>query len=132
MNRSAIDDLVGSIVCNWYGSAAQWNPPGRLDAHTCQSCPTAIVASVIDVAVWPHELMHDLTAALERAAAEIAASLESDPDHWPSADVAGDAQIRVRDSIVQHREDILDVLTQCVEPRLENWLHAELTRAMPV
>ena len=73
-----------------------------------------VVGGVIDVSNWPHDVMHDLSASVDRAAAEIAACLESDPDHHSLADVTRAAQVQVRGAIIRHHDDIVDVLTQCV------------------
>lgn len=129
MNPRAIDDLLCTVLSTFYRSAAAWMPPGRLSDHTCTICATSLLSEAVEVGRWPHELMHDLARSLETVAAQIADAYD---DEEPNPDaVDGFAAIAVvRAAIAEHSADILDVLRECVEPRLEEYLAVECARGL--
>lgn len=132
MNRPAIHDLLGTILSTWYQTAAAWVPPGVLSEHTCDTCSTSLLADAVDVAAWPHDLMHDLATALNRAVEEIS---ESWADDGCSDGLDEDGRMLcvftlVRTTVMEHREDLLDVLAECVEPTLADYLEAETIRGI--
>ncbi len=124
MNRSAIDDLLGGILSGWYESVADWVPPGHASARTCTTCGSSILADVVDVADWPHDLMHQLAGAVETAFLQILDSLVPPP-------VASYDAVRrfMVDWLGGNSDDLLDVLRECVAPKLDEWVASELERA---
>lgn len=87
-----------------------------------------MLASKLDVAQWPHDLMHQLAIELDAAAAGINDSLEEDRTigRRSSSDMP-----RVADEFSLHLGDIADVLAECVAPRLDAWVFAEVSRSFP-
>lgn len=132
MNRRAIHDLLGTILSTWYQSAAAWVPPGVLSAETCTTCSTSLLADAIDVSVWPHDLMHDLAASLNTAVDQISDSWADDGcvDGYDEDGRRMCVFTLVHTEVVGHREDLLDVLSECVEPKLVDYLAEETTRGI--
>lgn len=132
VNRPAIHDLLGSILSTWYQRAAAWAPPGWLSAHTCETCSTSLLADAIDVAVWPHDLMHDLASSLNTGVMQISESWAEDgcEDGLDEDGRMLCVFTLVRTTIIDHRDDVLDVLNECVEPRMSEYLAAESTRGI--
>ena len=131
MNRLAIDDLLGSILSSWFESAAEWTPPGQGSTHTCTTCSTSILAGVMDAAAWPHEVMHQLAASLDVAAEEIYEHLDEQPidecDYGSSRECV---RRYVSDTAGARLADIIDVLVECVEPRLADFVANEVDRVL--
>lgn len=130
MNNTAIDDLLCGIVSGWYESVADWTPPGQTSGATCAACADTLLARVIDVREWPHDLMHQFAAELESASLHIL-----DARHgYGTADGDAAALEEVRDyvaaAITRQAEDILDVLEQCVTPRLDAYVGRRLARGL--
>jgi len=76
--------------------------------------------------------MHDLATALNRAVEEIS---ESWADDGCSDGLDEDGRMLcvftlVRTTVMEHREDLLDVLAECVEPTLADYLEAETIRGI--
>jgi hypothetical protein len=130
MNRPAIQDLLGSVLCTWYASVAEWRPPGRLSASTCTSCRSSILASSCDIEEWPHDLMHDLAMDLDAAAAAIQDSLEEEHIRGRLGSLEVPAVRYVTEAFSAHLSDIADVLAECVAPRLDAWIATESARAL--
>jgi hypothetical protein len=129
MNRPAIHDLLGSVLCTWYASVAEWRPPGLLSSTTCVSCRSSILASALEIADWPHDLIHDLAVDLDAAAAAIHDSLEEDRILGRPSSGEKPAAWHVRQEFSAHINDVVDVLSECVAPRLDAWVAAETARA---
>jgi hypothetical protein len=132
VNRPAIDDLLGTILYAWYQTVAAWEPPGQLTDRTCDTCSTSLLAEAVDISVWPHELMHALAGSLGIAVQQIT---QSRADDGCCASCTDDergvcAITLVRASIIERRADLLDVLTECVEPTLEEYLATETARGL--
>lgn len=136
VNRPAIDDLLGSILSTWYESVAEWMPPGQLSADTCAECRSTALAFSFDMLAWPHELMHQLGASLDGAIAIITESLtdETDPvvlrrrdEHLATCPQPLDLCVRdyVIREISERKEELTDVLEQCVTPRIDEWVLAQ-------
>lgn len=142
MNRPAIDDLLGSILSTWYESVAEWMPPGQLSAVTCISCRSSALAAVITVGEWPHELMHQLASAYDEAIIIVTESLETETETEIVA--KRDAHARecplpigecvrqhVTSEIASQATDLLDVLNECVTPRLDDWISSQAITLTP-
>jgi hypothetical protein len=86
-----------------------------------------MLASKFDVAPWPHDLMHQLAIDLDSAAAAIHASLEE--DRRQGRPVAADS-LSVADEFSLHLGDVADVLSECVAPRLDEWISTEVSRSV--
>lgn len=139
MNEAAIHDLLGTVLSGWYRSVAEWSPPGLLSGQHCQTCPSSLVARVIDVTPWPHDLVHQLAASLDIVVDQIAESVEEDayaegaPRHLrvaPEGSRLPHVRRLVLATIAENSADMLDVIRECVEPRLEAYLRSETERGL--
>lgn len=95
-------------------------PPGQLSAATCTSCRESLLAEVLDVSAWPHDLMHQLNASLNSAIETIAET------HF-----VDDARDNVKTHLIAQAGDLLDVLHECVTPRLDDWISSQVIRLTP-
>lgn len=129
MNSRAIDDLLGTILTQWYGAVALWESPGLLTDSTCAACRSSLVASAIDVSAWPHDLIHRLNADLQATIAQVSASIAEEEAGCPSGDHRC-AQELVTAGLVDHADDLLDVLNECVAPKLDRYVGLELERGL--
>ncbi|MEQ1736289.1 MAG: hypothetical protein ABL886_07800 [Rhodoglobus sp.] len=131
MNPRAIDDLLSTMLAGFYRSAAAWTPPGRLSDRTCVTCSTSLLSEAIDTWRWPHDLMHDLTTSLTTVVAQIADSFaDADQCGLSPGEAELPAVVLVRSALAQHRLDVLDVLAECVEPRLDAYVASEGARGL--
>ena len=129
MNSRAIDDLLGTILAQWYGTVALWAAPGGLSEVTCVTCHIGMVSAVTDHTAWPHDLMHALNSALESAATEITESMAEEESGCPSADHRRARELLIG-SLIDHVPDLLDVLRECVTARLDRYVGVELERGL--
>lgn len=132
MNRPAIHDLLGTILSEWYARVAEWVPPGRLGPNTCTECSDSLLARVVDVHAWPHDLIHQLAVDVTEAAAQIADSMTEDLLAVGGAlrDEERRARRIVLATIAEHADDITDVLSECVTPRLDRHVGLEAERGL--
>jgi hypothetical protein len=132
VNRTAIDDLLSTILSVWYQTAAHWSPPGEVSANSCETCPISLLAEVVEIAPWPHDLAHDLATSLDESVAQISDSWDEEQHHGLIIEEFGMQRARavVGSVISDHRHDLLDVLAECVEPRLEEYLEREARRGI--
>lgn len=129
MNSRAIDDLLGTILTQWYGAVALWEAPGALTDGTCAPCRSSLVASAIDVTAWPHDLIHRLNAELQATIAQVSASIAEEESGCPSGDHRC-AEELVSAALVDHADDLLDVLHECVALKLDRYVGLELERGL--
>ncbi len=126
MNPPAIRDLMDTLLSAWYHKAAAWAPPGRLSSDTCSHCPHSMLADFIDVAVWPHDLMHELVTSLDTGVSEISEGLFGEGLETLSEEARmALAVAAVRSTLTEHADDLVDVLTECVEPRLSAYVSGQ-------
>ncbi|MFM9876346.1 MAG: hypothetical protein ACKVOG_00650 [Rhodoglobus sp.] len=132
MNRPAIRDLLGTVLCQWYQSAAAWVPPGVLSSYTCDTCSTSLAADAIDFSAWPHDLMHELATSLGTMARQISESWAADEcsDGYDDEGRMRCVVALLRSAVIEHRDDMLDVLEECVEPTLTHYLETEAARGL--
>lgn len=131
MNRLAIDDLLGGILSGWYESVADWAPPGQGSGEICLTCPDSILAEVLDVREWPHDLVHQLAMALDEAAVEIYEALDSEPIDDCSYGSSFECVRRyVADTVTANHADMTDVLAECVTPRIDEYVTAAVATAL--
>ncbi len=132
MNPRAIDDLLGTVLSTFYHSAAAWTPPGRLSDRTCVTCSASVLSDTIETWRWPHDLMHDLAISLGTVVDQIADSFVEGGCCGVSVgdDDGALAAAAVRAALAQHRLDVLDVLAECVDPRLDAYIATETARGL--
>ncbi len=122
MNRTAIHDLLCGILSGWYESVADWTPPGQGSRRTCVACRDSLLSGVIPTAEWPHDLMHQLAESFESAALQIFDSIEVNPvDACEDGASLECVRTHVAAYLRTHAVDILDVLDECVTPRVEEF-----------
>lgn len=137
MNRSSIRDLLGSVLAGWCRSVAEWTPPGALSERQCVTCASSLVGQTIDISSWPHGLMHDLATSLDTAVRQIAdsiaedAMLEGGRPTFSTDDRRGQSLREFVLAVVrEHSADLTDVLRECVEPRLDDYVRSEAERGL--
>jgi hypothetical protein len=143
MIQPAIADYLGTVLLTWYRYAADWSPPGRMSAEVCLLCLESPFARLFDVERWPHDVVHQLVTSLATAADEICASIAEDQraDLEPGSESELEERMRLRAisrevehmvirSIAAQAGDILDVMRECVTPRVDRYVEHELERAM--
>ncbi|MDH6179888.1 hypothetical protein M2152_000070 [Microbacteriaceae bacterium SG_E_30_P1] len=130
MNRLAIDDFLATILASWSEAAAEWQPPGQGSAHLCTTCSSSLVARVLDLSAWPHDLMHHLASTLDAAAVDIQDTLQdrSIPGYGSGA---GAVARYVTDTVRKQRDDLGEILTHCVEPRIEAFVSRAVDAILP-
>lgn len=108
MDDAAIADVVGSHLDSWYSQVAMWWPPGHPATGTCLVCSVAAVGEVIDMAAWPHDVVHPLATSFEGVIGQVA---QTEPD----------ARARLTLELAANAPVMRDVLEHCVAPRLLEW-----------
>jgi hypothetical protein len=141
MNR-ALSDLLESTLDGWYGYLSTWQPPGTTGWQVCELCTTSPYSTVIGLSEWPHDVGHVLVRNLTAAADRVFDSLEDlSEDRWrPSLDgreptivelaarrdaLERHATLLVLKGVDRHAASMIDVLEECVSPRLERYLAVE-------
>lgn len=125
MQALAIDDHVSTKLYAWYTYVSAWEPPGRGSTGICQECTKSALACTIDIAAWPHDVIHALVESLRSAITDVHDSYleEHEGDRASAPAVARGA---VRDTLARHASDITDVLEQCVSYKLDAWVEGQL------
>ncbi len=126
MNALAIDDLLSTTLYSWYTDVSQWVPGSPESLRPCGECHWEL-AAIITVGDWPHELVDALVAAIDGVVRHVAESFQ---EGGVGADAAT-AQARevVMGELVDHTDDIRDVLEQCIPYRLKAFAELELDLA---
>lgn len=137
MNRSAIRDLLGSVLSTWCRSVAEWTPPGALSGEQCSTCHASLAGRALDLSAWPHGLVHELVTSIETTIWQVSESIAEDAMFEGSRptfsidDRRGQSLRQfVLAVVMEHRADMVDVLTQCVEPRLDAYVREEAERGL--
>lgn len=135
MNQHSVDDFVASIVLAWYARVSQWMPPGEPPFVRCEICRDSPLGTVLDLAEWPHDVMHELTSALDLGLAHVHVSLFEEPGSDlldPVTRRSHDRQARrlVAASLLARSAELSDVLEQCVRFRMDEQLTIELERSL--
>ena len=108
----------------------------------CELCTTSPYSTVIGLADWPHDVGHVLVRTLTTAADHVFESLEDlSEDRWrPSIDgreptvielaarrdaLERHATLLVLKGVARHSDSMVNVLEECVTPRLERYLAVE-------
>lgn len=126
MQAPAIDDHVSAKLYAWYTLVSAWEPPGEGFQGICTECAESALACTIDVAAWPHDVIHPLVESLRSAIADVEDSYcEECPWDSESAEVARGA---VADTLARYAADIEDVLQQCLSERLQAYLTGQADR----
>ena len=114
--RACVATMVATVFTEWYSTAARWEPPGVTAEFICPQCVGSPFAAELGLAEWPHSLTHELVTNLAVIAQGVGELLGVD---GPAVDQL------VISSIRAHAADAGDVLTECVEPRLNAYLYRE-------
>ena len=127
MNESAIDDLLTQSLSTWYSHVSQWMPGAAASFRPCNALHGEL-AVVIAAEAWPHELVDDLAALVEKLVQQVTESfLEEFGGDLVFTEAA--ARSTVMRVLVLHGEHIRDVLEQCIRYRLEAFELLELELA---
>ena len=142
MNRPAIDDLLSNVISTWCESVAEWVAPGALSGATCSSCRDTALAAVLNVADWPHDLIHQFATEVESSIAIVAESLRTETDLHVIGEIeeyrqtcTKDVPDCVRDYVTRvltsRSADLLDVLHECVSDRIDAWVESQADSLTP-
>lgn len=128
MQAPAIDDHVATKLYSWYTVVSEWEPPGEGFSGICEECLESALACTIDIAAWPHDVIHLLVQSLRSAIADVEYSYREE-NAW-DADAAPEvARLAVRSTLARHAADIEDVLDQCLSERLQTYLTDQVEAA---
>ena len=121
MQALAIDDHVTTKLYAWYTIVAEWEPPGEGFTGICDDCVESALACRVDLAAWPHDVIHVLVESLRTVIADVNDSFAEEG--------VGDAALArsvVSDTLSRHAADINDVLEQCLSERLQTYLTSQV------
>ena len=122
MQALAIDDHVTTKLYEWYTVVSEWEPPGEGFSGICAECTeSALACTLIDIAAWPHDVIHLLVTSLRSAIVDVQDSY-SEESEWDAERAPAEARRAVVDTIARHASDIEDVLEQCISERLQTYL----------
>ena len=141
MNR-ALSDLLDSSLDGWYGYLSTWQPPGTTGWQVCDLCTSSPYSTVIGLAEWPHDVGHVLVRTLTSAADHVFESLaDLSENRWrPALDgreptvmelaarrdaLERHAVLLVLKGVARHTDSMINVLEECVTPRLERYVAIE-------
>lgn len=63
--------MLDLLFARWYARAVAWAPPGRTAVVTCMSCAFSPLRQFGAMSLMPHDLVHELAAALEPMVAKV-------------------------------------------------------------
>lgn len=143
MNQ-AMRDLLDSTLDAWYSYLASWQAPGDVGLAGCELCADSPFSRLGGLGDWPHDIVHTLAAGLTTAVRHVHLSLEELDESGGSALVSTTPHDRAarRAVLARHAETLVlagvqsrmpamrDVLEQCIEPALEDYLRAECERGL--
>jgi len=133
MHQIPLDEILGATLESWYARVAEWVPPGVAIDGQCADCATSPAAATLSNRLWPHSIVHELTLALAVLERQLSESLAEDRLEWAgNSSVAVSTEVRavLADRVSAAQEDIVDVLEQCLQPRLEAWVARELATCL--
>jgi hypothetical protein len=124
-----LEEILSATLECWYARVAEWAPPGAAIAGSCRDCAASVAAPIFDGQLWPHSIVHELTVALAILESRVSESLSE--ERFGSAasrspEVVMDARRLVVNGVRAASGDIVDVLEQCLRPRLDAWVLREV------
>ena len=137
-------DLLDSTLDGWYSYLASWQAPGETSQDGCQTCAESSFSHIDGLGDWPHDIMHRLVRDLSTAARHVHYSLDELDESAESivalysegeraarsAVLARHAEFLVLAAVETRKDEMRDVLEQCVAPALEEYLSAECERGL--
>jgi len=125
MQAPAIDDHVTTQLYSWYTIVSEWEPPGEGFTGICATCAQSALACRIDVAVWPHDVIHKLVEALITVIDDVQTSYYEESEDGAAADPQYGRRA-VSGILERYAADIEDVLEQCLSERLQTYLTGQI------
>jgi hypothetical protein len=146
VNR-AMHDLLDTTLDGWYSYLASWEAPGPAGRLACGLCADSPFSRIDGIGDWPHDIIHRLVLDLTGAARHVHLTLEeldqastaspplfhsvpSQETLARSAVLARHAEALVLVGVRARREAMRDVLDNCIEPVLEEYLRSECERGL--
>lgn len=143
MNQ-AMRDLLDTTLDGWYSYLASWVEPVAADSAVCQHCSDSPFSRLEGLGDWPHDIIHTLVRDLAVAVRHVHHSLEELDEaqgsalHVESAAeraarsavLARHAEFLVLSAVATRNDEMRDVLEQCIEPALRDYLRAECERGL--
>jgi len=133
MHQLPLDEILGATLESWYARVTEWVPPGVAIDGQCADCATSAAAATLSNRLWPHSIVHELTIALAVLEKQLSESLAEDRLEWVgNSSVAVSIEVRalLADRVSAAQGDIVDVLEQCLQPRLDAWVAGELAKCL--
>ena len=121
MQAPAIHDHVTTKLYEWYTAVSEWEPPGEGFSGICVECTESALGCTVDIAAWPHDVIHLLVTSLRHAVEDVRNSY-SEESAWDAVSAPVVARRAVAEAIARHASDIQDVLEQCISERLQEYL----------
>lgn len=143
MNQ-AMRDLLDTTLDGWYSYLASWEAPVATDHAGCEICADSPFSRLEGLGDWPHDIIHRLVRDLTGAVRHVHHSLDEldeaqDPELVDesaadrasrSAVLARHAEFLVLAAVTTRNDEMRDVLDQCIEPALQDYLQAECERGL--
>jgi len=129
MHQLPLDEIVGAALESWYARVAGWSPPGSAIDRHCAECGSSPAATILENQLWPHSIVHELTvvlAILERQLSESVAEDRLERARHSSVAVSIEVRAVLAARVLAVQEDIVDVLEQCLRPRLDAWVAGQV------
>ncbi len=129
MYQLPLDEILGGALESWYARVAEWVPPGVAIDGQCADCADSPAAAIVSNHLWPHSIVHELTVALAILEGQLSESLMEDRlERASNNSVAVSVEVRavLADRVLAAQDDIVDVLEQCLQPKLDAWVSGQL------
>ena len=143
----AMRDLLESTLDNWYAYLSAWQLPSVNSRAVCELCSDSPFGTVVELNEWPHDVAHLLVRDLTSVVRHVRVSLEEldelnsfaaleartltlEERAARSVVLGRHAETLVLAGVAEHAGLMRDVLQECIAPRLDAYLSAEVERAM--
>ncbi|MCY7411760.1 MAG: hypothetical protein LH471_01770 [Salinibacterium sp.] len=129
MHQLPLDEILGAALETWYARVTEWVPPGIAIDRLCTECDSSTAATILENHLWPHSIVHELTVVLAILERQLSESVAEDRlERARSSSVAVSVEVRavLAARVLAAREDIVDVLEQCLRPRLDAWVAGQV------
>lgn len=146
MNQ-AMCDLLDSTLDGWYSYLSSWEAPGDTGRSGCELCADSPFSRLDGLGDWPHDIVHTLVLGLSAAVRHVHLTLDeldeaSRNEHPELSSLTAHERAARRAVLARHAEHLVlaavetrkdamrDVLEQCIEPALDEYLRSECERGL--
>jgi hypothetical protein len=145
--NQAMCDLLDTTLNGWFSYLASWQAPGETGRSGCEDCADSPFSRLDGLGDWPHDIVHSLVISLGTAVRHVQLTLEeldeaSRNEHLELSSLSAHERAARRAVLAKHAETLVlravstrievmrDVLDQCVEPALDEYLRSECERGL--